>query len=60
MRLCALEFFEKAGSCMADLSAALANLERACAELESYLALPIGHARDKAGLIPALIAGMRY
>jgi nucleotidyltransferase substrate binding protein (TIGR01987 family) len=36
---------------MADLSAALANLERACAELESYLALPIAHARDKAGLI---------
>jgi nucleotidyltransferase substrate binding protein (TIGR01987 family) len=36
---------------MADVWAALANLERACAELESYLALPVAHARDKAGLI---------
>jgi len=36
---------------MADLSAALANLERAFAELESYLTLPITHQRDKAGLI---------
>lgn len=36
---------------MADLPVALANLERAFGELESYLALPISHARDKAGLI---------
>lgn len=36
---------------MADVSAALANLERAFSELESYLALPIEHPRDKAGLI---------
>jgi nucleotidyltransferase substrate binding protein (TIGR01987 family) len=36
---------------MADVSLALGNLERACAELESYLALPVAHARDKAGLI---------
>lgn len=36
---------------MADVPAALANLERAFAELEGYLALPIVHARDKAGLI---------
>jgi nucleotidyltransferase substrate binding protein (TIGR01987 family) len=36
---------------MADLSAALANLERACAEFESYLALPVTNQRDKAGLI---------
>jgi nucleotidyltransferase substrate binding protein (TIGR01987 family) len=36
---------------MADLALALANLERAFSELESYLALPIAHARDKAGLI---------
>jgi nucleotidyltransferase substrate binding protein (TIGR01987 family) len=36
---------------MADLPVALANLERAFGELESYLALPVRHARDKAGLI---------
>jgi len=36
---------------MADRVTALANLERAFTELESYLALPIAHARDKAGLI---------
>lgn len=36
---------------MADVLTALANLERAFAELESYLALPIAHGRDKAGLI---------
>jgi nucleotidyltransferase substrate binding protein (TIGR01987 family) len=36
---------------MADLAMALANLERAFSELESYLALPVVHARDKAGLI---------
>jgi nucleotidyltransferase substrate binding protein (TIGR01987 family) len=36
---------------MADVSTALANLERAFSELESYLALPVTHARDKAGLI---------
>jgi len=36
---------------MADVPVALANLERAFSELESYLALPIAHARDKAGLI---------
>ena len=36
---------------MADLPMALANLERAFSELESYLALPVTHARDKAGLI---------
>jgi nucleotidyltransferase substrate binding protein (TIGR01987 family) len=36
---------------MADLPVALANLERAFSELESYLALPVAHARDKAGLI---------
>ncbi len=39
---------------MADVPSALANLERACAELESYLALPIVHQRDKAGLIQGL------
>jgi nucleotidyltransferase substrate binding protein (TIGR01987 family) len=36
---------------MADVPAALANLERAFGELESYLALPIANRRDKAGLI---------
>jgi nucleotidyltransferase substrate binding protein (TIGR01987 family) len=36
---------------MADLSAALANLERAFSELESYVALPVNNQRDKAGLI---------
>ena len=36
---------------MADPAAALANLERGFSELESYLALPITHQRDKAGLI---------
>jgi nucleotidyltransferase substrate binding protein (TIGR01987 family) len=36
---------------MADLAVALANLERAFGELESYLTLPVRHARDKAGLI---------
>jgi nucleotidyltransferase substrate binding protein (TIGR01987 family) len=36
---------------MADLPAALSNLERACAEFESYLALPVANQRDKAGLI---------
>ncbi len=36
---------------MADLPAALANLERAFSEFESYLALPVTHRRDKAGLI---------
>jgi len=38
---------------MADHSRALANLERAMTELESYAALPIAHRRDKAGLIQA-------
>lgn len=38
---------------MADRSAALANLERALAELESFAALPIVNRRDKAGLIQA-------
>jgi nucleotidyltransferase substrate binding protein (TIGR01987 family) len=36
---------------MADVASALANLERAFSELESYLALPVTSARDKAGLI---------
>jgi len=36
---------------MAELSAALANLERAFAEFEDYVALPISHRRDKAGVI---------
>ncbi len=36
---------------MADLPAALFNLERACAEFESYLALPVTNQRDTAGLI---------
>jgi nucleotidyltransferase substrate binding protein (TIGR01987 family) len=36
---------------MAELSFALANLERAFAEFEDYLALPITHRRDKAGVI---------
>ena len=36
---------------MADLSAALANVERAFSELEGYLQLPVTHQRDKAGLI---------
>ena len=36
---------------MADLPVALGNLERAFAELESYLALPIVNRRDKAGVI---------
>lgn len=36
---------------MADLALALANLERAFAEFESYLVLPVTHQRDKAGLI---------
>jgi nucleotidyltransferase substrate binding protein (TIGR01987 family) len=36
---------------MADLPAALSNLERAFAELESYVALPVNNQRDKAGLI---------
>jgi nucleotidyltransferase substrate binding protein (TIGR01987 family) len=36
---------------MADVAAVLANLERAFSELESYLALPVTNARDKAGLI---------
>ena len=36
---------------MADLQTALANLERAFSELESYLALPVTHRRDIAGLI---------
>jgi Nucleotidyltransferase substrate binding protein like len=36
---------------MADLALALANLERAFAEFESYLELPVTHQRDKAGLI---------
>ena len=36
---------------MADLALALANLERAFAEFESYLALPVTNQRDKAGLI---------
>jgi nucleotidyltransferase substrate binding protein (TIGR01987 family) len=38
---------------VADLSKALANLERAMAELESYAAIPISNRRDKAGLIQA-------
>jgi hypothetical protein len=37
---------------MADLPVALGNLERAFAELESYIARPVPHQRDKAGLIP--------
>jgi len=41
---------------MADLALALANLERAFSELESYPALPIAHARDKAGLIQGFAA----
>jgi nucleotidyltransferase substrate binding protein (TIGR01987 family) len=36
---------------VADLPVALGNLERAFAELESYLALPIVNRRDKAGVI---------
>jgi nucleotidyltransferase substrate binding protein (TIGR01987 family) len=36
---------------MADLPTALGNLERAFAELESYIALPVRNQRDKAGLI---------
>ena len=36
---------------MADVPAALGNLERAFAELESYVALPVRNQRDKAGLI---------
>src|SRR6187399_3028301 len=36
---------------MAELALALANLERAFAEFESYLVLPVTHQRDKAGLI---------
>ncbi len=36
---------------MADLKIAISNLDRAFAELESYLALPVVHQRDKAGLI---------
>jgi nucleotidyltransferase substrate binding protein (TIGR01987 family) len=36
---------------MADLPTALSNVERAFAELESYLALPVTNQRDKAGLI---------
>lgn len=38
---------------MSDHSAALANLERAFGELESYLALPVQTKRDKAGIIQA-------
>lgn len=38
---------------MADHTKALQNLERAMTELESYVALPIVHRRDKAGLIQA-------
>lgn len=38
---------------MANLEQALNNLERGMAELESYVALPIVHRRDKAGLIQA-------
>lgn len=36
---------------MADLPAALSNLERAFSEFEGYLALPVTNQRDKAGLI---------
>jgi nucleotidyltransferase substrate binding protein (TIGR01987 family) len=36
---------------MADLSAALSNLERGFSEFEFYVALPVTHRRDKAGLI---------
>jgi nucleotidyltransferase substrate binding protein (TIGR01987 family) len=36
---------------MADRASALANLQRAFAELESYVALPVTNQRDKAGLI---------
>lgn len=38
---------------MADRPRALQNLERAMAELEDYVALPIVNRRDKAGLIHA-------
>ncbi len=44
-------FVERVASFMADMPAALANVERAFSELEGYLQLPVTHQRDKAGLI---------
>jgi len=38
---------------VADLTRTMQNLERAMAELESYVAIPIVNRRDKAGLIQA-------